>query len=322
MSSENLWHYDKVQIGQEGPEVNVTITNDNISEYADICQNYDPRYTCSSSNTKLTAMPSMALSYAPLLRWEIAKQNGFIAYEDSQTMRKQTPFAKCEVKWQNPVISGDTIRSTRKVHDKYERRGSKFVTFEVASYNQNNLPVSTYYYTCIFEYSKGQRTQREFTESPAFQNPFPPVSSTTEKLNLDHVAPGSDMLAIAISESEEIILRHNDFRLAGGKRDSNIHVDEEFAKNNIFGTAVNSGPATLSYNAQMLERNFNIENIYNGGSLLMRAITPVNAGDRINISGTLKEVSTSNNITTYTGRISGENHLGDLVCLSDFIVSV
>ena len=130
------------------------------------------------------------------------------------------------------------------------------------------------------------------------------------------------MLPIAISESEEIILRHNDFRLAGGKRDSNIHVDEEFAKNNIFGTAVNSGPATLSYNAQMLERNFNIENIYNGGSLLMRAITPVNAGDRINISGTLKEVSTSNNITTYTGRISGENHLGDLVCLSDFIVSV
>ena len=140
MSSENLWHYDKVQIGQEGPEVNVTITNDNISEYADICQNYDPRYAHSSSNTKLTAMPSMALSYAPLLRWEIAKQNGFIAYEDSQTMRKQTPFAKCEVKWQNPVISGDIIRSTRKVHDKYERRGSKYVTFEAVSYTHLTLP--------------------------------------------------------------------------------------------------------------------------------------------------------------------------------------
>ena len=52
MSSENLWHYDKVQIGQEGPEVNVAITNDNISEYADIWQNYDPRYAHSSSNTK------------------------------------------------------------------------------------------------------------------------------------------------------------------------------------------------------------------------------------------------------------------------------
>lgn len=322
MNLENLWHYDSIQIGQAGPEVNVPITNDNIAEYADICQNYDPQYSISLSNKSLTAMPSMALSYAPLLRWEIAKNNGFVAYEDSQTMRKQTPFAKCQVDWRHPVKAGDNIRSTRKVFEKYERRGSKFVTFEVASYNQNNVNVATYYYTCIFEYAKGQRTQREETASPPFEKPFPEVTKSTSKLDLATVEIGSALLPLSISESEEIILRHNDFRLAGGKRDSNIHVDEEFAKNNIFGTAVNSGPATLSYNAQMLERNFDISNIYNNGSLLMRAITPVNAGDRITISGTMKDLKKNNKTTIYTGRMTGENHLGDLVCLSDFTVQI
>tara|TARA_A100001037_G_scaffold306425_1_gene351386 strand:+ start:16404 stop:17372 length:969 start_codon:yes stop_codon:yes gene_type:complete len=321
MNTENLWHYDVIEIGQSGPQTKVDITNENIFEYAEICQNYDPRYTPSDTNPVLTAMPSMALSYAPLLRWEIAKQNGFTAYEDSQTMRKQTPFAKCQIYWFKPVISGDTITSTRKVHDKYERRGSKFVTFEVSSYNQNNTLVSTYYYTCIFEYSKGQRTPREDAKQPPFENPFPSISTDTVKLNLNDINEGSSLLPLSISESEEIILRHNDFRLAGGKRDSNIHVDEDFAKSNIFGTAVNSGPATLSYNTQMLERNFDLHDIYNGSNLLMRAITPVNAGDRITMTGSISTIETTSDKTSYSGRISGENQLGNLVCLSDFNVA-
>ena len=45
------------------------------------------------------AMPTMVLSYAPLLREEIASANGYIAFEVSKTARSQTPFAKCEVRW-------------------------------------------------------------------------------------------------------------------------------------------------------------------------------------------------------------------------------
>ena len=125
-------------------------------------------------HTFFSTVPESFMRLPSYSKW-VESQDHIHAYAQLKKMLQY-------LKWQNPVISGDIIRSTRKVHDKYERRGSKFVTFEVASYNQNNLPVSTYYYTCIFEYSKGQRTQREFTESPAFQNPFPPVSSTTEKL--------------------------------------------------------------------------------------------------------------------------------------------
>ena len=71
----------------------------------------------------------------------------------------------------------------------------------------------------------------------------------------------------------------------------------------------------------MLERNFDIDDIYTNGSLLMRAITPVNAGDRLTISGTVSTITAIKDKSTYSGRISGENHLGDLVCLSDFTVT-
>ena len=42
-------------------------------------------------------MPSMVLAYAPLLRYDLAEHNGFVALEDSKTARRQTPFAKCDI---------------------------------------------------------------------------------------------------------------------------------------------------------------------------------------------------------------------------------
>jgi acyl dehydratase len=316
MNIENVWDYNKVQIGQEGPTTQVELTRENISEYAILSQNHDPKYSNTSS---LLAVPTMALSFSPLLRWEIAKSNGFIAYEDSQKMKKQTPFAKCEIKWFTSVKNGDVITGHRKVFDKYERRGSKFVTFEVESKNQNNQTVSKYYYTCIFEYAKGQRAPREELNAIPFSKPSPSISQAPALLTIDTLAEGDNLNPLSVSESNELILRHNDFRLAGGKRDSNIHVDEEFAKNNIFGTAVNSGPATLSYVGQMLERNFDISKIYNNSSLLMRAITPVHAGDRVSFTGVISPIIDKQLIT---GRITGTNQNNNVVCIADFEINL
>ena len=81
------------------------------------------------------AMPSMVLAYAPLLRYDLAEHNGFVALEDAKTARRQTPFAKCDIRWHEPVVLGDCITATRRVLDKYERRGSKFVTFRVEAVN-------------------------------------------------------------------------------------------------------------------------------------------------------------------------------------------
>ena len=132
---EKLWEYDAVVIGQAGTLTHVPITADNIRAYALAVQNHHTRYVEPAMYTDYTqavvAMPTMVLAYAPLLRYDIASNNGLVALEESETTRRQTPFAKCEIRWCQPVVAGDTITASRRVLDTYERRGSKFVTFRV-----------------------------------------------------------------------------------------------------------------------------------------------------------------------------------------------
>ena len=103
---EKLWDYDAVEPGQAGQPTVVSITADNVAEYAQLSQH--PQY-----NGGAVAMPTMVISYAPLLRDDIAENNGFVALEESKTARRQTPFAKCEARWFKSVQVGDTITGNR-----------------------------------------------------------------------------------------------------------------------------------------------------------------------------------------------------------------
>ena len=125
------------------------------------------------------------------------------------------------------------------------------------------------------------------------------------------------MARLVISESQEIINRKNELRLAGKPSASNIHTDEDFARQNIFGGTVNAGPATMSYVDQMLQRSFPLRAFYNGGRLLMRAVTPFRAGYTVTFEGevTGKRVEDGNRIVEC--RVTGINQRGELVCLSD-----
>ena len=158
---EKLWDYQAVAPGQAGNPTVVQITQESISRYARIAQNRDHRFQRGGTRPEfegsLVAMPTMVLDYAPLLREDIAQANGFVALEDSKKARRQTPFAKCETRWSGPVHQGDTITGNRRVLEKYERRGSKFVTFRVEAKNQHGAPVAKYDYTCIFDYAQGQK---------------------------------------------------------------------------------------------------------------------------------------------------------------------
>ena len=117
---ENLWDYDAVEASQAGPTTEVKITAANIAEYALLAQNADPRFQHPGVSTEfdgaLVAMPTMVITYAPLMREEIAEANGFVAQERSATARSQTPFAKCEVRWWGPVTAGDTITAVSYTH--------------------------------------------------------------------------------------------------------------------------------------------------------------------------------------------------------------
>ena len=310
---ERLWTFDAVEPGQIGNETTVEITSSNIAEYARLSLNHSPLYQSGSSN--LAAMPTMVLSYAPLLREEIASANGFVAFEVSKSNRSQTPFAKCEIRWFIPVTDGDIIVGRRRVLEKYERRGSKFVTFRVEAINQRKELVAEYDYTCIFEYAQGQREVPKLDANQV--GDATPLLASQGLIDFTETSVGHHLNELAITESQNIMNDKNDFRLAGRRSDSNIHTDEEFAKQNIFAGTTNSGPATMSYVDQMLELSFPISSFYSGGSLLMRAITPFRSDDTVTFQGEITGKHEESDKKSLECRVKGINQRGDLVCLSD-----
>jgi acyl dehydratase len=322
---ENLWDYEAVEPGQVGRPTVVPLSADNIAAYALVAQNQDVRYQKAGTNLEyggaLVAMPTMVLTYAPLLREDIAENNGFVALERSKTARRQTPFAKCEIRWFRPVQAGDTITGNRRVLEKYERRGSKFVTFRVEAMNQHGERVAEYDYTCIFAYAKGRREvpkdRGAAQPTPLETVPDSQRSSQHRMLSFDAIAVGEQLATLVVSESQETINRKNDFRLAGDPSPSNIHTDEEFARQNIFGGTVNAGPATMSYVDQMLQQSFPLRAFYNGGRLLMRAITPFRAGDTVTFSGVVTNKRIEAGRKLVECQVRGLNQRGELVCLSD-----
>ena len=241
--------------------------------------------------------------------------------------------------------------------EKYERRGSRFVTFRVAAVNGRGEAAAEYDYTCIFDYAGGQR---ERPQSHPHPNPPPEgegiaravgegigvgqggaapaaeIAATqggtvaigpARLLDFAAAAPGTALGELAVTESQAIINRRSAFRLAGRPNESNIHTDEEFARQNIFGGTVNSGPATMSYVDQMLQRSFPPEAFYRGGRLLMRAITPFRSGDTVAFQGEVTARHPAPPGDAAPGgvvecRVRGVNRRGELVCLADAALRV
>ena len=85
---------------------------------------------------------------------------------------------------------------------------------------------------------------------------------------------------------------------------------------------MNSGPATMSYVDQMLQLSFPPEAFYNGGSLLMRAITPFRSGDTVTFGGEVTGRRREGDRGVVECRVRGTNQRGDLVCLADASLGV
>ena len=321
---EKLWDYDAVAIGQTGTETTVTITMDTLREYAQATQHaHGPELDQTSGAThpaEVLAMPSMVLAYAPLLRYDLAENNGFVALEDSKTARRQTPFAKCDIRWHAPVAVGDCITATRRVLDKYERRGSRFVTFRVEAVNQRGVMVADYDYTCIFAYAQGQKTVPASGGAESGETtvkPGQPVAEARRVLTAEQATVGTTLPALRVTESQDTILGYNDIQLAGRLMTSNIHTDEEFARQNIFGGAVNAGPASMSYVEQMLTLSFPLSAFYSGGRLRMRAIEPFRAGHVVTLQGEVTAAQAMGDHCQVGCTVRGTNQLGSLVCLAE-----
>ena len=320
---EKLWLYDVVEPGQAGEITVVQLTAANIAEYARVAQNPDPQYREDAARRDYSgaavAMATMVLSYAPLLREDIARANGFVAQEASATARRQTPFAKCEIRWQRPAREGDTIYGSRRVLEKYERRGSRFVTFRVEASNQHGEPVAEYDYTCIFDYAQVRKEVPDDTGTAASASApdQPGVATVRTVLTFDGISLQDPLAPLSLSESQEIINGKDAFRLAGEHNPINIHTDEEFARQNMFSGTVSSGPAAMAYVDQMLAQSFPLPAFYQGGTLLLRGIEPFRAGDTVTWQGEITGKTEKDGQKIVECRVRGVNQRGDLVNLSD-----
>mgnify|MGYP006164364447 CR=1 FL=1 len=152
--NDKRWEWDVVKVGTRGDELTLDVTAETVSTYAKDARNFNPAYIDADDGD--LAMPTGIFRDAQLRRHSVAQAAGFTALEMVAENSRQTPFAKCTARWFAPIRVGDQLTSSASVIDKYERRGSKFVTFQVDISNQNSEKVAEFDYTCIFEYSKGQ----------------------------------------------------------------------------------------------------------------------------------------------------------------------
>jgi hypothetical protein len=154
VEQEERWEWDVVEPGTPGETLVLDVTSESLASYATSVRNFNPRYLNAAAGD--VAMPTNIFRDAPLRRNSVAQASGFTALEWVAENSRQTPFAKCTVRWFAPIRVGDTITSAARVIEKYERRSNKFVTFRVEAINQDQVKVAEYDYTCIFEYAKGQ----------------------------------------------------------------------------------------------------------------------------------------------------------------------
>ena len=152
--NDKRWEWKVVEVGTQGNEITLDVTADSVSTYARDARNFNPAYL--DAGTGDLAMPTGIFRDAQLRRHSVAQAAGYTALEMVKENNRQTPFAKCTARWFAPIRVGDKLTSSATVLEKYERRGSKFVTFRVGITNQDRHKVAEYDYTCIFEYSKGQ----------------------------------------------------------------------------------------------------------------------------------------------------------------------
>ena len=117
-----------------------------------------------------------------------------------------------------------------------------------------------------------------------------------KEVSYDSVQVEDEFPILVKHESQESIDLYSKYAPIGPRPDwRSLHTDEEYSKGGIFGGTVSSGPATVAYVAELLEKAFAVTNLMGRGSTLeMRATEPVRAGDTI----------------TFTGRVTGKREEG------------
>ena len=135
------------------------------------------------------------------------------------------------------------------------------------------------------------------------------------EVSYDTIKVGDELPILVKHESQETINLYARYAPPGPRPGwSNLHTDEQFATEGIFGGTVNMGVATVAYVAELLEKAFPLANLMSDGSRLeMRATEPIRAGDTVTFTGEVTGKREEDGHKLVDCEVIGSNQLGQVV---------
>jgi acyl dehydratase len=265
-----VYDWDVAAMGQRALPLTFEVTEASIADYCRAVRDTSPLYL-----DHAVAPPTYAFVCAPPRRHELMHAYGFAAPEEKDV--RATPFAKCELFFSRPVRPGDRITSVVRLEDRYERRGSQFLTFGVSAVDEHAQPVVEYTYTVIWRQGPPQ--------------PRPAGDDALTRLR-PALNAGNGLPTIRKLESQAAIDAYAELTRLWPRPGQSLHSDAAFARRTIFGGTVNLGMATAAYCSQVLEHAFGWAALLRPGArLACKATRPIRAGDAIDVGGRVVERS-------------------------------
>lgn len=272
-----MYEWDIARIGATSPPFTHVVTAESVADYCRAVRNELAHYAATG-----TAPPTFAYKAAPLRRNEVMHAAGYASPEEKGD--RQTPFAKSELFVHRLMRVGDEITSVVTLLEKYERRGSQFITWGCRAHDARGELVADYTYTTIWR--------------AAPRDPAVPLSAAGPAPAIDANLP-----TLVKHETQEAIDAYAELtRLRPRLHNNTLHSNPEFARRALFGGTVDMGVATAAYCGEVLERAFGPEAVRR---LEYKGIRPIRTGDAVTITGRAEGAACELTVVAQDGTLRG-----------------
>lgn len=268
------YNWDVAAVGDAAPPFRYVITPESIRKYCEAARNFNPLYLDEAAAKagpfgRIVCPPSFVMMAAPLRRNEVMHAKGYAAPEEKGEY--QTPYAKCELRLYRPLFPGDAVVSRVFLEDKLERRGKRFAQWRVEAADDAGERIADYTYTTVWPTGPGSGASAAAAPAP---DPLP------------EIAHADALPLVSKHETQAAIDRFSQNTRVRPRVGTNLHQDEDFARRTLFGGTANSGPASLAYCTEVLERGYGPAALLRAGARVeYKGIRPVRAGDEITLRG-------------------------------------
>lgn len=146
------YDWDVARIGDTRAPQEHFVDPERVAQYVRISGDRNPAYLPEEGGD---AVPlAMLIHMAPTGRADIMAERGYLPPV------RPTPFARIQLELFAKIRQGDTVTTTAKVADKFEKRGRKYIVWEVEGRNQHGELVIRYHQQNVWEGGKPEDRTR------------------------------------------------------------------------------------------------------------------------------------------------------------------